>query len=51
MLGFERGFVAGMGSSMVVWAIVSLVSSLFGECEAIVKVGMMGLYIFVFARG
>lgn len=51
MLGFERGFAAGMGSSMVVWAIVSLVSSLFGEYEAVVKGVMMGLYIFVFARG
>jgi hypothetical protein len=51
MLGFERGFVAGMGSSMVVWGIVSLVSSLFGEYEAMVKGVMMGFYIFLFARG
>ena len=51
MLGFERGFVAGMGSSMVVWVVVSLVSSLFGEAEAMVKGVMMGFYIFLFARG
>lgn len=51
MLGFERGFVAGMGSSMVVWVIVSLFSSLFGEYEAMVKGVMMGFYIFLFARG
>ena len=51
MLGFERGFVAGMGSSMVVWVIVSLVSSLFGEYEPMVKGVMMGFYVFVFARG
>lgn len=50
MLGFKRGFVAGMGSSMVVWVIVSLVSSLFGEYETMGKGVMMGLYIFVFAR-
>ena len=49
-LGWERGFVIGMGSSMVAWAIVSAVSQLFGEYEAVVKGVMMGIYIWVFAR-
>ena len=49
-MGWERGFMVGMGSSMVAWAIVSAVSKLFGEYEAVVKGLMMGIYIFVFAQ-
>jgi hypothetical protein len=49
-LGVERGFTQGMCISMVAWVIVSLVSSCFGEYEAIVKGLMVGLYIWVFAQ-
>lgn len=49
-MGWERGFMVGMGSSMVAWAIVSAVSKLFGEYEAVVKGLMIGIYIFVFAQ-
>lgn len=49
-LGWERGFMVGMGSSMFAWAVVSAVSKLFGEYEAVVKGVMMGIYIWVFAR-
>ena len=49
-LGFQRGFMAGMYSSMVAWVIISFISPLFGEHDAVAKGVMMGFYIFVFAR-
>lgn len=42
--------MVGMGSSMVAWAIVSAVSKLFGEFEAVVRGVMMGIYIWVLAQ-
>jgi hypothetical protein len=49
-LGHDRGFAEGMCVSMGAWVIVSLVSSCFGEYEAMIKGVMMGLYICVFAK-
>jgi hypothetical protein len=49
-LGFQRGFMAGMCTSMIAWVIISMISPLFGEHEAVAKGVMMCFYIFVFAR-
>ena len=49
-LGVKIGFMAGMCSSMIAWVIISLISPLFGEHEAVAKGVMMGFYIFVLAR-
>ena len=49
-LGRDRGFAEGMCISMVTWVIVSLISSCFGEYEAMGKGVLMGIYIWVFAQ-
>jgi hypothetical protein len=49
-LGFERGYIAGMTFSMIVWVIVSFFSSFYGKHEAAVKGVSIALYIVVFAK-